>query len=93
MAIEKMGKKIVDVKVKEEIKNGLGMDDPTTAKCVKILFTTLLQYTKGEAKAKVTKLWYGRRVGILQVHREPRKEHHYDSDNAAADEGDEFRYS
>ena len=53
-AIEKMGKKIVDMKVKEEIKKELGMDDPTTAKCVKILYTTLLQYTKGEAKSKVT---------------------------------------
>ena len=53
-AIEKMGKKIIDDKTKGEVKTNLGMDDETTAKCVKILYTTLLQFTKGEAKAKVT---------------------------------------
>ena len=51
---EGMGKKVIDVALKEDIKNQLEMTEEIMAKGVKLLYTTLLQFTKRDAKAKVT---------------------------------------
>ena len=51
--IEAMGKRVIDDKARMEVKTTLMMDDDSENKSVAILYTTLLQYTKGDAKSKV----------------------------------------
>ena len=53
--IEKMGKKVIDANSVKTLKEKLEMDDKQIGNSVKILYTTLLQYTKGDARAKVTR--------------------------------------
>ena len=52
--IEKMGKKVIDTGAMRTMRDKLNMDEQNVNKSVKILYTTLLQYTKGDARAKVT---------------------------------------
>ena len=52
--IEKMDKKVIDPNNMKMLQEKLAMDEQNFSKSVKILYTTLLQYTKGDARAKVT---------------------------------------
>ena len=52
--IEKMGKKVIDTNAMKMLLQKLDMDEHSFGKSVKILYTTLLKYTKGDARAKVT---------------------------------------
>ena len=45
---------MIDENVKKQIAKDLELDDNNINKATKILYTTLLQYTKGDAKIKVT---------------------------------------
>ena len=48
--VEKMGKRVINEAEMKEIQSKLAMESDVMNKCTKILFPTLLQYTKGDAK-------------------------------------------
>ena len=52
--VEECGKEVIDGKEIQSIGKDLKMDDMTMKKCMNSPYTTLLQYTKGDDKAKVT---------------------------------------
>ena len=52
--VEKMGKRVINEAELKEIQSKLAMESDVMNKCTKILYTTLLQYTKGDARVKVT---------------------------------------
>ena len=64
--VEKMGKRVINEAELKEIQSKLTMKSDVMNKCTTILYTTLLRYTKGDARVKVMS---GGMKGALESYR------------------------